>query len=358
MPHAPRAGAAVAAAAALLVAAAPAAAQTARPVPAFGGLELRIGAAGAEQADIGFAVGADLGIGAVGTERLQLLLGASLFTADADRREGGTSITGGYLVAGPHAGLRLDLPAADRLTPYLVARAGAHWVRAGDVPHAATRDRLEGTHLGVGAGAGLAYAFGVLRTTRAVVEARRVQAGPVDHWAVEMGLRFAPRRDDEDEQAAARARADADRRRIAGEPRGGRPAPAAGVPVALLDDLAGVQRTSSRLPVLLETARGVELPLAAEAFVPRGAELEPVARAELARLAAALARHPAHTVLVEAHAGDGVTDDATRARALARAEAVRRVLVAGGVAERRLTTRGVAVPAAGRRAPVTIVVER
>lgn len=340
--------AAVALAAGTALAALSPASAAAQRFPSFGGAEMRIGAASADDADVGFSVSAEADVGSPWAERLHLLLGANLFTGDVDRTAGGQPVVGGFRAFGPRAALRLDFPSGTRLTPYLMAQASAHLVRASDVAHGPTRDRLEEWHAGGGVGAGLAYVFGVLRTTSATVEARRTEAGDMSHWALEVGLRYTPPRDDE-EDAAARARVEADRRRIANERR--RPAEpperAIRIPVELIPALQGIAREPGSVLRVAETGRGMELELARAAFAGGDAEPTAAARRELQRVGAELARHPDATIAVEASAPDGLTGDADRALAMRRAQAVRAALVAGGVAEQRVAAVAGAIGAAG-----------
>ncbi len=204
---------------ALALAGAPLAAQS---FPAFGGIEARAGIASPEDASTGFGLSADVDLGSLGTERLRTLVGFNYFGADVEREAAGQPVGGSLTAIGGRIALRLDLVTAARVTPYLLGQVGGWNVDAGDVEHAETANLLDGFVVGAGAGGGIAYRFSETGSTSAVLEARQVVANNLNHWAVELGIRYGPRgpRDDDWRRArldAERRRLEADRERIEAE---------------------------------------------------------------------------------------------------------------------------------------------
>lgn len=158
----------------------------------FGGLEARVGVVFPEQAKSGFGGSADFDLGYLRSPKVRTLLGFNYFSADVDRRVGGTPVGGSFSATGGRAGLRFDPFGPGRLTPYLVTAVTAHSVAA-NVADRGTEQLLDGFYVGAGLGAGLTYALDSGQRFRVTLEGRRVFVTNISHSAIEVGLRLMPR---------------------------------------------------------------------------------------------------------------------------------------------------------------------
>lgn len=160
--------------------------------PNFGGIGVRVGAVSPEAASTGFGWTVDLDLGYWNTPRLRTVLALNGFSADVERRVGGTPTGGSYDATAGRAGLRWDVLGTGRFTPYLGAAIVAMSVDA-NVSDAGTRDLLDGFYVGAAGSGGLTFALDSLGSFALTGEARRLFVTNVSHWALEIGVRWMPR---------------------------------------------------------------------------------------------------------------------------------------------------------------------
>jgi outer membrane protein OmpA-like peptidoglycan-associated protein len=162
------------------------AALEAQGFPAFGGIEGRIGAAMPENADPGVSASVDLDLGSLGIGSLRTIVGGHYFATN--RTEGGS-----YNAIGGRLGLRLDVFGTQRLSPYIMAALTGHQISA-DVPNdPSTETLLEGFNTGASIGAGVAFAVDEAGRLAVTGEGRGTFANNIQHYALELGMRFLPR---------------------------------------------------------------------------------------------------------------------------------------------------------------------
>jgi hypothetical protein len=164
----------------------------AQAFPNFGGVGVRVGAVSPEAASTGFGWTIDLDLGYWGRPRLRTLLALNGFSADVERRVGGTTTGGSYDATAGRAGVRWDVLGTGRFTPYVGAAIVAMSVDA-KVSDAGTRDLLDGFYVGAAGSGGLTFALDSLGRFALTGEARRVFVTNVSHWALEIGVRWMPR---------------------------------------------------------------------------------------------------------------------------------------------------------------------
>lgn len=172
---------------AVLLAAVPHAAK-AQAFPGFGGLEVRLGTASPQNADLGVGLAADLDLGGLGIGTLRLLAGLHRFGVDLDRNDA----EGDYTATGARLALRLDPLARQRFSPFVGAALTAHSVSA-QADNAGVEDLIEGFYVGGSLLGGAAYDLDMEGRYAAVLEVRRTFASNIEHTAVELGIRWLPR---------------------------------------------------------------------------------------------------------------------------------------------------------------------
>lgn len=160
--------------------------------PGLGGVGVRAAAVTPEQAKTGFGVSADLDLGSLRLPWLRTLLGFNYFTADVDRRVAGTPVGGSMTAMSGRVGIRADMFAGARFSPYVGAALGGHSVNA-SVADPGTQDLLDGFYMGAGVSGGFAFALDSARRFSVVGEVRRAFVTNVGHTAYELGFRFSPR---------------------------------------------------------------------------------------------------------------------------------------------------------------------
>lgn len=165
---------------------------SAQQFPGFGGISIRAGAVVPEDAKTGFGVSGDLDLGYLRLSRLRTLIGFSQFSADVDRQVAGSAVGGSISATGGRVGLRLDLLAAARFSPYVGVAVNGFSVDA-DVPDPGTQQLLDGFYMGAGLSGGLAIALDSAHRFAVTAEARRAFVKNVGHTAFEVGFRFSPR---------------------------------------------------------------------------------------------------------------------------------------------------------------------
>jgi outer membrane protein OmpA-like peptidoglycan-associated protein len=158
--------------------------------PAFGGIEGRIGVAMPENADPGVSASVDLDLGSLGIGSLRTIVGAHYFSAN--RTGPGTEDYGSYSAVGGRLGLRLDVFGTQRLSPFIMAALTGHQISA-NVPNESDRALLEGFNTGASIGAGLAYAVDEAGRLAVTGEGRGTFTNNIQHYALELGMRFLPR---------------------------------------------------------------------------------------------------------------------------------------------------------------------
>lgn len=164
----------------------------AQTFPGFGGIGIRAGAVSPDDAKAGFGMSADLDLGYLRVPLVRTILGFNYFNADVDRQVGGSPVGGSMTVTGGSLGLRLDLLAGARFSPYLGAAILGQSLSA-DVTDAGTKDLLEGFYFGAGISGGFAFALDSARRIAVTGEARRGFANNASHTGFEVGFRFSPR---------------------------------------------------------------------------------------------------------------------------------------------------------------------
>jgi outer membrane protein OmpA-like peptidoglycan-associated protein len=171
---------------------------TAQRFPGLGSIEGRVGAYLPNDADAGYGISVDVGLGYLGSPVFRVLAGFNFFAADVDRDIIGTGVpvSGSFTATGGRVGLRLDPFGAGRFTPYLIGAVTGHSVST-DADSETDRERLDRLYgdflVGAAFGAGLTYSFDVEDRYALTVEGRRGFAPDIGHWAAEAGFRITPR---------------------------------------------------------------------------------------------------------------------------------------------------------------------
>lgn len=362
----------------------------AQRVPAFGGVEARVGLVSPERASLAAAVMGEVDLGYVWRPELRLIAGLSHFRANIDREPGddeGSFGATGFWLSG-----RYDLHAARTLSAYVRTSMVVHRVDA-DAWDSDVDALLSGTNAGAAVAIGARRVLDDRGRLSGTIELRRTQVNNIANTALEIGVRllqrgtlsyvaegvalapaplFEPRDagppvETVDQQApmqapavvdtaAARRQAEADRAanavaeadaaaraaeladRQASEAAIAeqRDAEAAAARVAAAESMLrqGLDRAAAAMASavsLRETATAFVVTIGGNAFPSGAAVLSAAARGELRVLATVLAGYPGHIVTVEGHT-DAVGDAAANvALSIERAAAVRAGLIVEGV---------------------------
>jgi opacity protein-like surface antigen len=130
----------------------------AQTFPGFGGMELRLGAANLDDVDGGLSYALDLDIGYLFTPPLRSYLRFEGFRGefDTDVIAGGGDLNG----SGIETGLRYDLLATSRISPYGVVGVNFSNIKARGVIDQSAQDLPDGMHTSFGYGIGAAVHFG------------------------------------------------------------------------------------------------------------------------------------------------------------------------------------------------------
>ena len=162
----------------------------AQTFPGFGGMELRLGAANLDDVEGGLSYALDLDIGYLFTPPLRSYLRFEGFRGefDTDVIAGGGDLNG----SGIETGLRYDLLATSRISPYGVVGVNFSNIKARGVIDQSAQDLPDGMHTSFGYGIGAAVHFGehfsVAADVRQLTGGRAVER---TLWAI--GFRFSPK---------------------------------------------------------------------------------------------------------------------------------------------------------------------
>ena len=162
----------------------------AQTFPGFGGMELRLGAANLDDVEGGLSYALDLDIGYLFTPPLRSYLRFEGFRGefDTDVIAGGGDLNG----SGIETGLRYDLLATSRISPYGVVGVNFSNIKARGVIDQSAQDLPDGMHTSFGYGIGAAVHFGEHFSLAADV--RQLTGGRAVErtlWAI--GFRFSPK---------------------------------------------------------------------------------------------------------------------------------------------------------------------
>ncbi len=167
----------------------PAAAQS---FPGFGGIEVRLGLASPENAQLGFGATADLDLGYLAAPTLRTIVGFSYLGSDVER----VDADGSFNARGGRLGLRLDPLGAARLSPFILVTANLYEGRFNLPDNPGLERALDGFNAGIGLGVGFMWALDDGHRSMAMAEVRRIFVNNLNQWGLELGLRFQPRGQD------------------------------------------------------------------------------------------------------------------------------------------------------------------
>lgn len=299
---------------------------TAQRVFGFGGGEVRLGLADPKNADKGVSYAIDADLGYLKLPFLRTYVGLAGFNADANVTVAGTKVDGSIKGIGIEGGGRFDMRPLRKLSPSLLLGLSITHVNAGDVSDPTTADLIEGTHVALDYGAGLAWHLGARHTWSVVGDLRFVTGGDVGRTLVTAGMRWSPRGKEMYRREA--------------EPT--KEAPVAAAPAAspAYATLVATQRSLSGVSAVRETDSTVTIVLDETVFDAAAGGLSATGRSTLQTTAASLTSVPNATVRIEGYS-DSTGNVANDQRASEqRAEVVRAALIVGGVASGRLTSAG------------------
>lgn len=158
--------------------------------PGFGGMEARVGVADLDDVDGGLNYAFDLDLGYLFLPPLRTYLRFEGFRGDFDPDviSGGGQLWG----AGLEPGLRYDLLATSRVSPYGEIGVNFSNIKARDVIDQSAQDLPDGLHTSFALGVGAAVRFG--QNVSLTADVRRLTGGrAVERTLFAIGLRFSSR---------------------------------------------------------------------------------------------------------------------------------------------------------------------
>ena len=289
---------------------------TAQRVFGFGGGEFRLGLADPKNADKGVSYALDADLGYLKLPFLRTYVGLAGFNADENVMVAGTKVDGSIKGIGIEGGGRLDMRPLRKLSPSLLLGLSVTHVNAGDVSDPTTADLIEGTHVALDYGAGLAWHLGARHTWSVVGDLRFVTGG----------MRWSPRGREMYRREA--------------EPKNEAPIAAAPAVSPAYATLVATQRSLPGVATVRETDSTVTIVLDETVFDAAAGGLSATGRSTLQTTAASLTSVPNASVRVEGYSDStgNVTNDQRASEQ--RAEVVRAALIVGGVTSDRLTSAG------------------
>ena len=165
----------------------------AQKLPGLGGGEVRFGVADPANADKGYTYALELDAGYLWRPALRSYIGLEGFKSDVAVTVAGADVGGSIKGTGLETGVRYDLLPEGRLSPYGVAGLNFSNVSANGVSEPSTADLLDGFHVAVTLGGGLAWHLGTKHTWSAVGDLRYITGTNVGRTVVTAGMRWSPR---------------------------------------------------------------------------------------------------------------------------------------------------------------------